>query len=118
MAVSVLIVDDDSGFRRAAAELLAGRGYRVVGQAANGNDALEDARELKPDAILVDVNLSDGSGVAVASELSSQPDRPRVVLISTDPDAVSNTELESCGAIGFVAKTGLAAADLDRLLKS
>jgi DNA-binding NarL/FixJ family response regulator len=118
MAVSVLIVDDDSGFRRAAAELLADRGYRVAGEATSGNDALVCTQLLEPDAILLDVNLPDGSGVGVARKLSSHPNRPRVVLISTDPDAVSNGEVQACGACGFLAKTCFAAADLDDLLKS
>jgi DNA-binding NarL/FixJ family response regulator len=116
MTASVLIVDDDGGFRRAAAELLTGRGYHVVGEAASGDDALAHALELEPDAVLLDVNLPDGDGVTLAAELCARLDQPRVLLISTDPDAVSTQELESCGATGFVAKAGLARADLDRYL--
>lgn len=118
MAISVLIVDDDGSFRRAAAELLTGRGYRVVAQAASAGEAFAHAVEFEPDAVLLDVNLPDGDGVAVATELGARPHRPRVLLISTDPGAVSTRELESCGATGFVAKAGLVSADLDRYLMS
>ena len=117
MAISVLIVDDDGTFRRAAAELLTGRGYLVVGQASTAEEALALAVQLEPDAVLLDVNLPDGDGVAVATELCARSHRPRVLLISTDPDAVSTRETESCGAIGFAAKAGLATADLDRYLR-
>jgi DNA-binding NarL/FixJ family response regulator len=118
VAISVLIVDDDGSFRRAAAELLTGRGYRVIGQAASADEGLKHAVEFEPDAVLLDVNLPDGDGVAVATKLCARPHRPRVLLISTDPDAVSTRELESCGAIGFVAKARLARVDLDRYLRS
>jgi CheY-like chemotaxis protein len=53
MVTSVLIVDDDEGFRRAAAELLEARGYRVVAEEATGEDALVRALELEPDAVLL-----------------------------------------------------------------
>jgi DNA-binding NarL/FixJ family response regulator len=117
MAISVLIVDDDGSFRRAAAELLADRGYHVVGEASSTDEAIALAVELEPDAVLLDVNLPDGDGVTLASALFARARPPRVLLTSTDPDAVSTWELESCGAIGFVPKARIARVDLDRYLK-
>ena len=116
MAISVLIVDDDEGFRGAATELLNDRGYRVVGQAATAEDGLVRAVELEPDAVLLDVKLPDGGGPAVATKIRTRLRGTRVLLISTDSEAVSSDQLQGCGAIGFVAKEELAKADLDRYL--
>ena len=115
--MSVLIVDDDPGYRRVASELLGARGYRVVGEAASAREALVRADELGPDAVLLDVRLPDGSGIVIAEGLSAGSGSPRILLVSTDPDAVSADDVVACGASGFVAKAGLASADLDRYLK-
>jgi two-component system nitrate/nitrite response regulator NarL len=116
MTVSVLVVDDDPSYRRVASELLDARGYDVVGEAATAREALMRNNELGPDAILLDVGLPDGNGITVAGGLSAREDCPRILLVSTDPDAVSTDDIRECGAAGFVAKAGLAGADLARYL--
>ena len=117
MSVSVLLVDDDASYRRVASELLDARGYRVVGEAATAREAVVRTRELDPDAIVLDVGLPDGDGISIAGGLSGRSDSPRILLVSTDPDAVSADDLRACGAVGFVAKARLVGADLDRYLK-
>jgi two-component system, NarL family, response regulator DevR len=114
---SVLIVDDDDGFARAAAELLADRGYRVVGQAGGAIAALAKCDQLRPDSVLMDVRLPDGDGVTLARRLHQRPDRPAVLLTSSDRRAVSAARLPESGASGFVPKTELARSDLDRFLR-
>lgn len=79
----VLIVDDHPSFRRLASQLVAAAGYAVVGEAADAASALDEAARLRPDVVLLDVVLPDRSGLAVARELVSSPDRPKVVLISS-----------------------------------
>jgi DNA-binding NarL/FixJ family response regulator len=114
----VLIIDDDRGFGRAAAEMLADRGYRVVGQAKTAAEALAKFDELDPDAILLDVRLPDGDGVLLAKTLPTRSGRPRILLTSTDRTAVSPGLLRQSGASGFIPKSELAGTDLDRFLKS
>jgi CheY-like chemotaxis protein len=113
---SVLIVDDDRGFGRAATEMLADRGYRVLGQATTITEALVRCDQLGPDAVLLDVRLPDGDGVSLAEILRARPDRPRVLLTSTDRNAVSDAMLRHSGANGFLPKAELADSDLDRFL--
>jgi DNA-binding NarL/FixJ family response regulator len=116
MEPTVCIVDDDHQFRRAAAELLTARGYRVIGDACSAKgSALASA--LGPDAVLVDVHLPDGDGISLAARLPIDGKGPRVLSTSSDPDAVSTRSVEECGAVGFVAKTDLAEVALDRYLK-
>jgi CheY-like chemotaxis protein len=117
MDPTVLIVDDDPEFRRALGELLADRGYRVAGEAGSVEEGVALVSALAPEAVLLDVHLPDGDGILLAARLSADGNGPRVLLTSSDPDAVPARSLEECGAIGFLAKTDLAAADLDRYLK-
>jgi two-component system, NarL family, response regulator DevR len=114
---SVLIVDDDRHFGRAAAELLADRGYRVLGQATTAAEALAKCHELDPDAVLLDVRLPDGDGVLLTKSLCSRPGRPRVLLTSTDRAAVPPGLLRQSSASGFIPKSELASSDLSRFLE-
>jgi DNA-binding NarL/FixJ family response regulator len=114
----VLIVDDDLSFQTGAARLLADRGYDVVGSAATLADARTAYRRIKPDALLVDVHLPDGSGMTLAEELRCAPSAPRILLTSSDSDAAPRRLIEQRGAAGFVAKEDLAASDLAPYLGS
>jgi DNA-binding NarL/FixJ family response regulator len=113
---SVLVVDDDSGFRSLAKRMLSAIGLTVVGEADTAAAALAAAAALKPDAALVDVALPDRDGVALAHELVALPWRPRVVLTSTDADAASLEDVRTSGADAFVPKAELPGAPLRRLL--
>ncbi len=66
----MLIVDDHSAFRSAALGLLEAEGFDVVGEAADGASALAAAGELKPDVVLLDVQLPDLNGFDVADRLA------------------------------------------------
>jgi DNA-binding NarL/FixJ family response regulator len=116
MHVSVLVVDDDPVFRGLARRMLVAGGLVVVGEAETVATAIIAANDLRPDAVLVDVGLPDGNGIALARELTMLPWRPRVVLTSTDPDAASAEDVRSSGAGAFVAKDELPNAPLKDLL--
>jgi DNA-binding NarL/FixJ family response regulator len=118
MAIRVLVVDDDAGFRRAARELLHERGYEVVGEAAGTQEALATAALLDPDAVLLDVGLPDGDGLELADRLCDGRGHPRVLLTSSDLEAVPLELLQASSARGFVPKADIAAADLDLYFRS
>jgi CheY-like chemotaxis protein len=107
MAYSVLVVDDDRDFRGLAARMLTAVGLAVVAEAGTCAAATAAAADLRPDAVLVDVNLPDGDGVVLAQQLAALPWRPRVVLTSSDPEAAGDTVAGGLGAVGFVAKEEL-----------
>ena len=75
MAREAVIVDDHSGFRRQARWLLEQVGYRVVGEAASGSEALSKVRQLKPDLVMLDIQLPDldGFDVLITQSTSDQP---------------------------------------------
>lgn len=118
MTPSVLIVDDDPAFRALARRMVSGAGLEVVGEADGAAAAAESADTLRPDAILVDVGLPDGSGIDLARDLAARPWAPRVVLVSSDPDAGPRPAADGAEhALPFVPKAELPNAPLDRLLK-
>jgi CheY-like chemotaxis protein len=91
-------------------------GSRSWAKASSVAEAIEAAERLRPDAALVDVGLPDGDGIALAQRLVALPSSPRVVLTSSDPDAVTCDDLHRVGAVGFVAKDELPNAPLKELL--
>jgi DNA-binding NarL/FixJ family response regulator len=113
---SVLVVDDDPEFRELAQRLLAASGLTVVGEADSVAAALAAAILLKPAAVLADVELPDGDGLALARELAVLPWRPSVVLTSIDGDITTTGEARLAGARAFVVKADLPDAPLAQLL--
>ena len=116
--MTVLVVDDDPGFRALARRVLNGTGLSVVGEAESVASARTAATDLRPDALLVDVGLPDGDGITLARELAALPWRPRVVLTSIDADAASPQEVRRSGANGFAPKDELPNAGVRLLLGS
>jgi two-component system nitrate/nitrite response regulator NarL len=115
MPFTVLVVDDDAGFRRVARRLLTVRGFVVVADADSAEAALEAVRRHRPDGVLLDVNLPDRDGLSVTRTLLGGSDAPTVVLTSTDALGYPPALLAACGARAFVAKERLVEADLLRL---
>ena len=116
MRTRVLIIDDDARFRALARALLEASGYAVVGEAADGRQALEAVRGLRPDAVLLDVQLPDRDGFAVATALVAL-DGPAVVLISSREADDYGRRIAACGARGFIPKSKLSAATFAALLE-
>jgi DNA-binding NarL/FixJ family response regulator len=114
MATSVLIVDDHPSFRASARMLLECEGYDVVGEAEDGQSALDAIRDLRPDVVLLDVQLPDIDGPEVARRLAAANGfSPAIVL-------TSSRDLDDLGAIGgvrgFIPKSELSGSALEALL--
>jgi len=113
MALSVLIVDDHPSFRASARMLLEAEGFDVVGEAEDGRAALRAVRELRPDVVLLDVQLPDLNGLQVAERLSANGAVPAIVL-------TSSRDLDDIGAVrgvrGFIPKSELSGPALEALL--
>lgn len=113
---TVLIVDDHQGFRATARMLMEFGGWRVVGEAGSAAEAVDAARALCPQVVLLDVNLPDGDGFAVARCICTAPDPPAVVLVSSRDDAGYATLAEGSGAQGFIPKARLSCTAITELL--
>jgi len=101
---TVLVVDDNPGFRVRARRHLDKEGFSVIGEAETGEAALEAIREHRPDVLLLDVHLPGMSGLEVAQALRDDPQAPVVVLTSTRDAADFGDRVALCGARGFVPK--------------
>ena len=117
MAKTVVIVDDHPSFRFSARMLLESDGFEVVGEAATGEEGVDVALELRPDLVLLDVNLPDIDGFEVATRITADPDPPRVILTSSRDSTDFGPLVEKSGALGFVPKSELSGSALEELLQ-
>jgi DNA-binding NarL/FixJ family response regulator len=106
MTVRVLIVDDQEPFRMAARLVVeATDGFEVVGEAETGEDSVEMARDLKPDLVLMDVNLPGINGLdATRQILGGQTDPVVVLLLSTYEEEEYAPRAAECGASAYIPK--------------
>jgi DNA-binding NarL/FixJ family response regulator len=107
MATRVLIVDDHAGFRASARMVLEAEGLEVVGEAADGAEALRLVAELSPDVLLLDVGLPDIDGFDVARAVTGQAGCPCVVMVSSRDASDFGGLVSECGASGFITKADL-----------
>ena len=112
----ILIVDDHAPFRSIARQVLTADGFLIVGEAADGAEAILACGELRPDLVLLDVQLPDLDGFAVAATLGAGVDPPAVVLVSSRSRADYGSRIEDCGARGFIAKAELSGPAVRALL--
>jgi CheY-like chemotaxis protein len=111
-----LIVDDRPDARELVRLVLERRGYIVVGEAANREEALAAAAGSEPDAVLVDLRLGAESGLELARALTTT--RPQLPVLMVSVDSTATPELvRAYGARGFVVKTRLDEVDLPALLE-
>jgi DNA-binding NarL/FixJ family response regulator len=117
VSCTVLIVDDHAAFRSAARALLEASGFDVLGEAVDGASALLAATALRPELIVLDVQLPDIDGFEVAHRLAraSSP-APAVVLISSRAASSYRRRLAETPALGFIAKSDLSGDALSDLL--
>ena len=97
--------------------LLVSGGYNVVGEVGTAEDAVDSARALEPDLVLLDVQLPDGNGADVADELALLPHPPGVVLISSYERGGFSARLEHSPVLGYLPKDQLTVARLAELFR-
>jgi DNA-binding NarL/FixJ family response regulator len=116
VSATVLIVDDHGGFRDLARAMLERAGYDVVGEAADGASALAAAARLRPNVVLLDIQLPDIDGFAVGERLAAAADPPTIVLISSRDAAAYRRRLADSPARGFIPKNDLTGPALAALV--
>lgn len=117
MSPTVLVVDDSAPFRAAASALLRADGFTVVGEAPDGAAALEQVVRLRPQIVLLDVQLPGQDGFAVAELLAALPGAPVVLLVSSRRAEDYGDRVAVSAARGFVEKRSLSGPMLLRLLR-
>jgi DNA-binding NarL/FixJ family response regulator len=103
--IRVVLVDDEQLVRSGLRMILESAGdIEVVGEAADGGEAVEQVRRRRPDAVLMDIRMPVMDGLAATRELAALPDPPKVIMLTTfELDEYVHTALEH-GAVGFLLK--------------
>jgi DNA-binding NarL/FixJ family response regulator len=112
----VLIVDDHGDFRASARALLEVQGFDVVGDVEDGEAALAAVSELRPDVVLLDVQLPGMDGFEIAEKLAVMEPSLRVVLISSRRRSAYEQRLPGARVAGFLGKHELSGPALAALL--
>ena len=116
MRPTVLIVDDHEDFRASARALLELQGFEVVAAVEDGEAALAAVERLRPELVLLDVQLPGMDGFEVAERLAARTRPPRVVLISSRRRSAYELRLPGAPVAGFLGKHELSGAALAALL--
>lgn len=113
----VLVADDEGLFRAGLANLLKQHGHEVVGQACDGFEALELARALRPDVILMDVSMPRCGGLAATRLIKSELPEVRIVLVAATGEGGELLETVRSGVAGYLIKDR-SADELTRALEA
>lgn len=105
MAPSILLVDDHPLTREGLAALLAGHGFDVVGQAGDGREAIDLARELQPDVVLLDLSMPELDGLEALPRLRAEAPSCEVVVLTASGDEDNLLAAIRGGAAGYLLKT-------------
>jgi DNA-binding NarL/FixJ family response regulator len=116
MGETVLVVDDHRGFRASVRELLEAEGFEVVGEAVNAASGVEAVRKLRPEIVLLDIQLPDFDGVLASQRIAALNGRSAIVLTSSCDIADIASALAESPARGFIPKSELSAEAIRELL--
>jgi DNA-binding NarL/FixJ family response regulator len=100
----VLLVDDHDLFRTGLRTLLDDQEVQVVGECANGTDALDAVRELAPDVVLMDINMPGLSGVEATREITKTAPLTRVLVLTMSDEDADVMDAIIAGACGYLLK--------------
>ena len=105
MTVRVLVTDDHAMVRRGLVELLsAAEGIEVVGEAANGREAVARAEELAPDVVLMDLQMPEMDGVTATKAIAAEAGAAQVLVLTSFSDAERIVDALDAGAVGYMLK--------------
>ena len=114
--VRVLIVDDQLPFREASRMVVElTDGFEVVGEAENGEEGVELAASLKPDLVLMDVQMPGIDGLEATRRITAQDDPPHVLVMSTHESGNYAEPAIAAGAVGFIPKSAFGMDELEEI---
>ena len=116
MGRTVLIVDDHPSFRASARCVLESEGFEVIGEAVDGASAISEVSRLRPQVVLLDVQLPDIDGFDVCLQITAHAEHPTVIMTSSRDGSDFGPLVSTSGASGFVPKAELSGERMQELL--
>src|SRR5919205_4560841 len=117
-AITILVVDDHPLFRQGVVHSLkAEPDFRVVGETASGEEALQLARTLLPDIVLLDISMAGWNGITTAEKITTACPATSIVMLTVSDDKDRLLSAFKAGAKGYVLK-GVSAKELAQVVRS
>jgi DNA-binding NarL/FixJ family response regulator len=114
MALTMLIVDDDEAFREVIKRQV-GQGVKVIGEAARGDDGVLLAAELRPDVVLMDLDLPGLDGISATRQIKAEAPQVKVILLTPRDEEAYLSSTGKTGADSILPKRAVRAEILSRL---
>ena len=105
MALRILVVDDHALFRDGMVSLLKAAGLQVIGEANNGQEAVSEAQRLKPDVILMDIDMPVMNGIEATRQITGTFPGIKVVMLTISQEDQKLVEALRAGAAGYLLKS-------------
>ena len=102
--MKIMIADDHALFRDSLRSLLEARGLEVIGEARNGREAVELAKKLKPEVVLMDLSMPEMDGLSATKLISADQPEVKVVVLTASDDDANLFEAIKSGAQGYLLK--------------
>jgi LuxR family maltose regulon positive regulatory protein len=104
MSATILVVDDHAMFREGVRGLLERKGFRVVGEAGDGREAMAAVRELSPDVVIMDITMPNLDGIAATLDIMACSPDTKVIALSVHGGKRFVENMLQAGAAGYVLK--------------
>jgi DNA-binding NarL/FixJ family response regulator len=107
-SVEIVIVDDRELFRRMVRSLLETQpDYHICGEAGDGIEAIEKVRQLRPDIVLMDINMPRMDGLEATRIIRREVPKSNVIIVTQNDETVAREQARSANAKGFLTKSDL-----------
>ena len=104
MENKILICDDSNFMRMMIKDALTRNGYKIIGEAANGKEAIEKYKELTPDLVLLDITMPEMDGIDALKEILKYDSNAKIIMCSAMGQQSSVAESMELGAKDFIVK--------------
>lgn len=116
--IRILIADDHPMFREGVVQSLASeKDFAIIGQASNGKNAIEMAKELLPDVLLLDITMPDQDGITITKKISAAFPVIQIIMLTASENEDDLMKALKAGARGYVLK-GISANELAKVVRT
>jgi DNA-binding NarL/FixJ family response regulator len=116
LSAHILLVDDNAAVRKTIRSFLSWHDFRVCGEAKNGKEAIHQVRELKPDIVLLDINMPGMNGIQIASKIRRVASETKIVFLTVHNTPGTRNAAQMWGH-AFVAKSAASTELIPMLIR-